>query len=317
MRFLLAAAFLPLPALAEIRPLEPVTLPEWKSVQATVEARDRIAARARLGGVLVELAVSAGDRVAAGQVIGRSHDDKLTFRLEALDASLAAARAQLANAREELTRGESLSTDGIATVQRLDQLRTAVAQEEGRIAALKAERRAVEAQVAEGEIRAPEAGIVLSVPVARGALVLPGEPVAEIAGGGTFLRLAIPERHAARLKTGDAIRIETPSGEAQGRLVKLYPLIRAGRVEADVEVPDLSAGFVAARVLVRVPVGERRALVVPLTALSTRDGLDFVATTEGERLVLPGERLDLQGVASVEILSGLEPGDRIETEAAR
>ena len=181
----------------------------------------------------------------------------------------------------------------------------------------RAERRAVEAQVAEGEIRAPEAGIVLSVPVARGALVLPGEPVAEIAGGGTFLRLAIPERHAARLKTGDAIRIETPSGEAQGRLVKLYPLIRAGRVEADVEVPDLSAAFVAARVLVRVPVGERRALVVPLTALSTRDGLDFVATTEGERLVLPGERLDLQGVASVEILSGLQAGDRIETEAAR
>ena len=47
---------------------------------------------------------------------------------------------------------------------------------------------------------APGDGRVLTVPVTRGAVVLAGEPIATIGGGGFFLRLAIPERHAERFR---------------------------------------------------------------------------------------------------------------------
>ena len=116
----------------------------------------------------------------------------------------------------------------------------------------------VEQQAAEGTVLAPIAGRVLDVPVAVGAVVLPGEVVATLGGGGIFLRLAVPERHASALAEGDSILIERPEGEQQGTLERIYPLIENGRVMADVAVEGLPDAFVDARVLVRLPVGDAR-----------------------------------------------------------
>ena len=65
-------------------------------------------------------------------------------------------------------------------------------------------------QAKEGVVLAPVAGRVLDVPVTKGAVVMPGEVVAVIGGGGTFLRIAVPERHATALDAGDTIRITGP-----------------------------------------------------------------------------------------------------------
>ena len=51
--------------------LAPVSVTEWKAVYGRIEARDRIPARARLGGTLTALDVAEGDLVTAGQVLGR------------------------------------------------------------------------------------------------------------------------------------------------------------------------------------------------------------------------------------------------------
>lgn len=310
-RLLIAAALIaPLSAAAE--GLQPVAVTEWKSVYGRIEARDRIPARARLGGTLVALTVAEGDTVTAGQELGRIVDEKLALRLRAVQAQADALQAQLTNAQVELQRGEDLLARGVTTVQRLDALRTQVDVLAGQIAAVEAEKLVVEQQAAEGAVLAPVAGRVLQVPVAVGAVVMPGEAVALVGGGGTFLRLAVPERHATALQEGDAIGIETPAGQAQGRLARIYPLIENGRVVADVEVQGLSDRFVDARVLVRLPVGERAALLVPEGALQTRSGLDFVATTTGLRAVVPGQRHTVDGAAMVEILSGLQAGDVLE-----
>jgi RND family efflux transporter MFP subunit len=310
-RLLIAAALIA-PLSAAAQGLQPVAVTEWKSVYGRIEARDRIPARARLGGTLVALTVAEGDTVAAGQELGRIVDEKLALRLRAVQAQADALQAQLTNAQVELQRGEDLLARGVTTVQRLDALRTQVDVLAGQIAAVEAEKLVVEQQAAEGAVLAPVAGRVLQVPAAVGAVVMPGEAVALVGGGGTFLRLAVPERHATALEEGDAIGIETPAGQAQGRLARIYPLIENGRVVADVEVQGLSDRFVDARVLVRLPVGERAALLVPETALQTRSGLDFVATTKGLRAVVPGQRHTVDGVAMVEILSGLQAGDVLE-----
>ncbi|MEZ5755840.1 MAG: efflux RND transporter periplasmic adaptor subunit [Paracoccaceae bacterium] len=303
-------------ALAETITLEPVTVTEWKAVYGRVEARDRIPARARLGGTLVSLKVAEGDAVAQGDVLAQIVDEKLGFQLSALDAQRSALEAQLGNARAELKRGEELLAQGVTTAQRLDALRTQVDVVTGQIAALAAQRQVVEQQAAEGAVLAPVAGRVLDVPVAQGAVVMPGEAVAQLGGGGIFLRLAVPERHAADLTEGDAIEIEGAEGAVEGRLVKVYPLIENGRVVADVEVAGLTDRFVDARVLVRLPVGERPALLVPESALVTRGGLDFVGIEgAGLRTVVPGARIERDGVAMVEVLTGLKAGDAVMTVA--
>ncbi|MBK5934373.1 RND family efflux transporter MFP subunit [Rhodovulum imhoffii] len=312
---LVALATLPLRA-AELT-LTPTEIQEWKAVYGEIETRDRVPARARLGGTIVALDVTEGDRVAAGQILARVQDEKLSFRLRAVDAQIESLNTQIETARTDLSRGESLRERGVVTVQRLDQLRTQVDILEGRIESTRAERRVIEQQVAEGDVLAPETGVVLSVPVSRGSVVTPGEVLADIGGGGAYVRLAVPERHATTLTEGGRIAFGPGSGlEAhEGRLAKVYPRIEGGRVLADIEVPGLEARFVGRRVPVRLPVGMRPALLVPQTALTRTGGLDFVTVTSPDgpvrRTVVPGQEIARDGTVWREILTGLRAGDTV------
>ena len=291
--------------------IQPVVVPEWKAVYGRVEARDSLAARARVGGTLVALSVSEGDTVKAGQRIAVVRDDKIDFQVSALDSQMKALEAQLQNAEAELARGQTLVDKGVTTSQRLDQLRTQVDVFRNQIAATEAQRQVVIQQGAEGDVLAPADGKVLTVPVSKGSVVMAGETIATLGGGGFFLRLSIPERHATLLKAGASLAVETARGTLEGRLAKIYPLIAEGRVTADVDVPDLPTDFVDARLLVRVPVGTRQAVLVPANAIASRSGIDTLRVVSGsgetERTVVLGER---QG-ADVEILSGLAAGDAV------
>lgn len=306
---------------ADTPALQPTTITEWKAVYGQIEARDRIPARARLGGTLVELTVVEGDLVQAGQPIGRIEDEKLAFQLSALAAQRGALEAQLANAQAELVRGESLLKQGVTTAQGLDALRTQVDVLKGQMAALDAQVDVVNQQVKEGTVLAPSDGRVLDVPVSKGGVVMPGEAVATIGGGGTFLRISIPERHAPSLHEGDKIEISEGDTTQIGTLSRIYPLIQNGRVIADVELAGLSDTFVDARMLVRLPVGQRHALMVPLTAIRNTAGLDFVSVDETsgpvQRSIVPGEHQVIDGVEMVEILSGLQAGDHVLPGAAQ
>lgn len=309
--FLAGLASLCLASLAEAGTLvvQPVTVPEWKAVYGRVEARDTLAARARVGGTLISLDVSEGDTVKGGQRIAVVRDDKVDFQVSALDAQLKALVAQLQNAEAELVRGQTLVEKGVTTSQRLDQLRTQVDVFRNQIAAAEAQRQVVVQQGAEGDVLAPNDGKVLTVPVTKGSVVMAGETVATLGGGGFFLRLSIPERHAALLEAGASLAVETADGGLEGRLAKIYPQIEGGRVTADVEVADLPTDFVDARVLVRVPVGTRQAILVPAAAISSRSGIDTLRISsdgvESDRTVVLGERHG----DDMEILSGLSAGD--------
>ena len=300
-------------ARAEPLTLAPVAVTEWKAVYGTVEARDRIPARARIGGTLVELSVAEGDEVEAGEVLARIVDDKLDFQLAALAAQREALAAQLANAEADLARGEELLKNGVTTTQRVDALRTQVDVLKGQIASLAAQADVVAQQAKEGVVLAPVAGRVLDVPLTKGAVLMPGEVVAVVGGGGTFLRIAVPERHAGALQAGDVIRISEAGADREGVLARVYPVIEGGRVVADVEIADLPDTYVGARMLVRLPVGEREALLVPRADVVTRAGLDFIGLQGAGgpvlRSIVPGEVQLVDGVEMVEVISGLVSGD--------
>lgn len=320
---LLAATLTPQFAAAEPVDVVSQAVTDWKAVYGRIEARDRIPARSRLGGTLTSLSVAEGDTVAKGDVLARVEDEKLQFQLSALEAQRRSLDAQLGNAEAELQRGETMLERGITTVQRLDSLRTQVDVVRGQIQAVDAQAQVVRQQAAEGAVLAPVSGRVLDVPVAEGSVVMPGEEIALVGGGGTFLRLAVPERLATMLDEGDVLSIEDDGHPIEGQLVRIYPLIESGRVIADVDVAGLSDRYVDKRVLVRLPVGTHDALTVPATAILTRDGLDFVAILPadgkgqpGLRTIQTGQHFAQDGVARVEVLSGLRAGDRILADAA-
>jgi RND family efflux transporter MFP subunit len=316
-----AALAVLLPAVTLAATDSPVTVApvtEWKSVFGRIEARDTIPARSRIGGTLIAIGIEEGSDVTLGQEIARIDDPKLGLQLLSVEAQIDALLSQLENARTELTRGENLLARGVTTAQRLDALRTQVDVLQNQIVATRAQKQVVEQQAAEGAVLAPITGKVIAVPVTAGSVLMPGEVVATIGGGGFFLRLAVPERHAAYLREGLDIRIGHGGQDRPGQVAKVYPQIEAGRVIADVVVEGLSSEYVNARVLVSLPVGSREALLVPALAVSTRMGLDFV-TVRGpdgdpvDRAVVPGEVHHLDGAAMVEILSGLTATDILVT----
>lgn len=298
--------------------------PEYKSVFGRVESRDIVPARARIGGTIVALEVEEGSAVKAGDVIATVVDDKLALQLNALDARLTSLAAELENATKELTRGKRLLTQGVVPKSRVDALQTQFDVVSGQVAAAKAERSVLVQQGSEGQVIAPAPGRVLSVPVTKGSVIMPGETVARIAGGGYFLRLSLPERHAAAIKQGDAVRVgargigaDAASNVREGKLVKVYPELEGGRVIADVEVDGLGDFFAGERTLVWIPVDTREVIAVPATAISNRHGVDYVKLqgTDGllDVAVIIGASLLSPDGERVEILSGLNNGDRVVT----
>jgi RND family efflux transporter MFP subunit len=299
-----------------------VAVADMKAVYARVEARDTVAARARIGGTVVSLNVEEGSAVTAGDVIAVVVDDKLAIQLEALDARITSLESELSNAMTELKRGKALLAAGTIPKSRVEVLETQVDILTGQLNAAKAERAVIVQQAQEGKVLAPSPGRVLSVPVTKGSVIMPGEPVARIAGGGYFLRLSLPERHAANIHEGDEIQVgqrglapsaATGVGLRKGTLVKVYPEIEGGRVLADAEVDGLGDFFVGERTLVMIPVDQRQSLTIPAAAVVNQQGVDYVrvksAGGETAVAVIIGHQQD----GMVEILSGLRDGDIVVT----
>ncbi len=311
-------------AAAEVK-IEPIRIADMKAVFGRVESREIVPARVRIGGTLLSRLVEEGSAVAAGEVIAVVGDEKLALQMQAVDARLKGLESQLETARTELERAQSLIARGAVSQSRLDQLRTIAEVLANQIDASKAERAVIVQQTTEGQVVAPKAGRVLTVPATTGAVVMPGETVARIAVGGTYLRVSLPERHAERIRTGDAVAVgrrglapgDDLSTRRSGRIVKVFPELEGGRVVADVEVDGLSDFFVGERVPVWIQVGERMALAVPESAVSTRNGIDFVriATASGtaEVAVVLGARATTKDGPAIEVLSGLRAGDRVIT----
>ncbi|HSM19460.1 MAG TPA: efflux RND transporter periplasmic adaptor subunit [Hyphomicrobiales bacterium] len=322
----LSACFLLLTAgnaAADEFPVEPISVTVMKSVFGQVQSRDVLRARARIGGTIVEIAVEEGDQVAAGEVIASVVDEKLALQLDALDARIKAVSAQLDNAQTNLGRGQELFSRGTIPKSRLDELQTQADVLSNELNAVRAERSVVVQQSEEGAVEAPASGRILRVPVSQGSVILPGETVATIAGGGYFLRLSLPERHAGGISEGDQVAVgrrglvpdQTEETSLTGRIAKVYPEIEDGRVLADVEVEGLGDFFVGERTLVSIPIGTRQAIAVPPEAVVTRHGLDYVTILHdgapAEVAVIPGEVLATEAGPRIEILTGLEAGDTV------
>ena len=300
----------------------PTPLIDQKAVFATVESANVVPARARNGGTVADLSIRQGDAVRPGQVIAVIGDDKLLLRIAALDAQIVAVESQLAQARADLDRAETLFRQGSGTRVAMDNARTAMEVATATLKARTADRDVARQQLVEGRVLAPVAGRVLAVPVTNGTVVVGGDVVASIAESNYILRLRVPERHAATLKLDDPVRIDPADlgrtnapGAVFGKITLVYPKIEEGRVVADAAVPGLGDFFVGERIRVWIGAGTRQGFVIPAGFVTTRFGLDYVRLqgvggTVVESPVQRGQERPTEAMPdALEILSGLHDGD--------
>lgn len=312
--FLTLSLLLPFAVNAQVLEVQQKDLTDWRPVFGSVESVKRALARSRLAGDIHDLGVTEGTMVEKGEVLARVVDEKLKLEIAATDAGIRALDAQIAQAKVDLERIEELRQRGAAPKTTVDQAQTALIVAEENHAAGVARREALLARQTEGDVLAPDAGRVLSVPIVAGMYVNPGETIATIATENFTLRTNLPERHARFLKVGDSVRV-LARGElsdtgiaSEGRIAKIYPELVAGQVVADIEADGLGDFFVGERVRLLVATGKRPAIVVPTEFLQLRHGVTFARLENASEVVIqPGVRVD----GGVEILAGLKSGDRL------
>ena len=111
---------------------------------------------ARRGGIVRDVLVQEGDRVAAGQILARQEDDEARLAVQSAQAQLAQAQSQLAaiqvdisTAQREYNRLEKLVATNFVAAQRMDQARDAIALARARLGSQQAAVQTARAQVAQ------------------------------------------------------------------------------------------------------------------------------------------------------------------------
>jgi RND family efflux transporter MFP subunit len=290
-----------------------------KPVFATVESRNVVPARTRIGGTVEQLVVKQGDHVSKGQVIAVVTDPKLALQIQTLDAEIAGAQSLLAQTQTDLGRAQILAKTGAGSIATRDAATTAARVAQSTLATRISQRDVARQQLAESEVLAPTDGRVLEVPAIDGAVVLPGDTLATVAEQNYRLRLSLPERHAQFIKVDDLIRFDGQElGETApgfGHVTLIYPQIQDGRVRVDATAAGIGDYFVGERIRVWVSAGSRAAIVIPSSDVAERFGLDYVRLQpkDGPPIETPIQRgRPAPSTAmpdGLEILSGLTAGD--------
>jgi len=296
---------------------------DYRPVVARLESSDTATARARIAGVIVRLDIDEGSVIKKGQIIAVIRDESLNPQIAALDAKINGIEKQLALYKTELAQAEQLFERGFVATTKRDQAQTAYYITAKELSGTKSQRTALQAQRGKGVIIAPADARVTNVNVVTGSAVSPGEVIANLATLDGVVRLSLPERHAGQIKEGEVISLRLPArgGKThQATITKVYPELRGGAVIADAVVDGGLDALVGERVDVLAPVGERFALRIPKSFVTTRYGIDFVKVHVGEHIIdapitLANPNADAQGF--VEILAGLHDGDTIETPATQ
>jgi len=288
-------------------------------VDGTVRAREQAVLSTRMMARITSVEAEVGDRVSAGQVLVRLGSDDIAANRARAEAGLRVAEAARDEAARHVARMDTLyAQDAVPLVQR-DQARLGLVQAESQVAMAEAALQEVDAAARYSALRASFAGTVVSRTAEVGDLAAPGMPLMSVAADGPReVVLGVPPEVARGLTAGEEIVVQS---ESAGRTLAMLRAIASGAdprtrtVEVRADLPADWPTGVAVTVL--VPEGVHQGIAIPESAIVRRGQLTGVrvVTDQGEMLrwVRLGRRLESgeEGGVRFEVLSGLEPGERI------
>ena len=329
-----------------------------------VTARRMATVSSKVTGRVIEVLIEEGMEVEDGQLLARLDTSNTEVNLRLAESELAAARTLLAETevrlREselELARVRPLFERGVVSKAELDgaeanydSLQARIVQQRQEIAV--AERRVAlwEQELADREIRAPFAGVV----VAKNAQ--PGEMISPMSAGGSFTRTGIGtivdmssleievdvnEAYINRVRPGQAVEATLDAyidWKIPARVIAIIPTadrqratvaVRIGFDELDPRIlPDMGVkvAFREAGAVDRPGVGGEEAaggandagnglgVVVPAEALRRQGGRDVVLVVSGGVIERRAVNVGSENDNEVVIVSGLSPGERVVVE---
>ncbi|MBL8860399.1 MAG: efflux RND transporter periplasmic adaptor subunit [Planctomycetes bacterium] len=311
------------------------------SKAGTVEARRRSKLSPGTSGVVAEVRVERGQRVAQGEALVVLADDaqraQLLLAQRALEVAEAThVRACIAaeRAERELSRNQDLAEKGIVSGDALDQLASSrdLARASCSVVAAEVEHARAAVVAAQTELdktilRSPFDGIVAEVPVQLGewatpsvALVAAPHAVDVIDPASIYIAAPMDEVDSERLAVGLATKVTLdafPGRAFAGRVVRVAPYVldlesQNRTVEIEVELDDVDFGA-------RLLPGTSADVEVVLRTRTDVPRIPTGALLEGGRVLVlqDGRLIERQIVAGLrnwdwtEVVSGLAEGDAV------
>jgi RND family efflux transporter MFP subunit len=314
-----------------------------------VTARRRATVSSKITGKVIEVNVEEGRRVAEGQVLARLDDSTPRAALALAQAQAEAARralreneVRLAQAQLNQRRTAQLLQERIASQSQLDDAKAESDSIEARVAALQEQIRVAERQIEVQEaelsnyvIRAPFSGIAISKDAQAGEMVSP------VTAGGGFTRTGIctivdmnsleievdvNESYISRVNAGqnaDAVLDAYADWHIPARVITLVPtadrqkatvLVRLAFVKLDPRIlPDMAikVTFLREGDDSTATDGKQPVPLVPRPAIKTVGTDNFAFVVRGDAVERRAIRLGGTDGDRVEVMAGLQPGDRV------
>lgn len=316
-----AAASAPLAFRADevVRP-QRAALPERIAFSGPLVAPNSAVLRSRAGGTLLALAVAEGDRVKAGQVLGRIDIAELAPRIAERSAMLDSARASLAQAERTHASNQRLAAQDFISPIALESSRAQVDTARAALAAAQATLDTTRVGARDATLVAPIGGIVARRLALPGEKVAAEQPVLSIVDLARLeLAASVGTHEVGRLQPGMPVQVAVEGIDAPvaGTLVRIAPAAEAGTraIGVTVAVPNpqerLRAGQYAMGQVV-LP-DDRQRLLLPAAAIASQAGQSHVWVIDrgvlARRAVLLGRRDEAGG--RIEVLEGIAPDAQV------
>jgi RND family efflux transporter MFP subunit len=317
----------PIPPAAQARPVRTITveLPaegETLSITGQVKAKDQVSLSFRLDGRMIERTVNVGDVVKAGQVVARLDPQNQENALRSAQANLAAAEAQLAEARLTFARKQQLVKDGWASQAQFDTAQQAFKTAEAQVDSARARMRTAQDEQSYTLLVADAPGVVTSKGAEPGEVVRAGQMIVEVARqGGLDAVFDVPEqliRTGPRDPLVEIVLTNDPQVRAAGRVREVAPEADASTRTFQVKVSIIDppqAMRLGATVTGRVKLSAPPGLEVPATALTEANGRPAVWVVDPKSQTVSLRNVEIQRFdpASIVISQGLETGESVVT----
>lgn len=236
---------------------------------STLQSTNLVELAAQSSGRILELKISQGDVVAAGQLL-------IVLDQAQQQAKLAEDKAKAESAKANWLRYKYLAENGATSQQELDRFRTQFISAQETV-------KSSEATLSYSNLRSPSAGIVADVKPQVGDVIQQGEVFTSLVQNGELeAQVEVPAVFADRLAVGQPVLLSAPGSDtilAKGTVDSIDPritattqglLVKAVFPNTDGKLRD------GQRLRTRVQLQAKQELSVPFAAVTQTSGQSFV-----------------------------------------
>jgi len=303
-------------------PLERVELTRSISMNGSLYAWQDVIIASEVGGYRVaEVFVDVGDRVHKGQRLVSLSKALLEAEVATKQAALKQREAELMNAQSALERAVSLGAQNLLSKADLDRLTSEQLASQSRLESARADLETSQLRLKFTEVVAPDDGVITSRTVTVGQIAQAGNEMLRLLRNGRIeWRGEAPETRLTELKPGQGVSVLTADGTPfHGTIRVVAPTIssndRTALIYVDLPADErLRPGMFARG---EIAIGTGLTYMVPLESVVSSDGYSYVFVLSEDNIVAR-RRIETGAVqeGSIEVVSGLEAGERIVNKGA-